>query len=96
MLYLPTSLLTGLVPSLARLRDYPWTGHATLMGRRPREWQDTDTILARFGRRPTVARQRYAAFLQDGLARWRRPDLVGGGRIRSAGGGNRGSPTSGS
>lgn len=79
-------LRAGLVPSLARLRDYPWTGHATLMGRRPRAWQDAGTILARFGRRPAVARQRYEAFLREGRARGWRPDLGGGGLIRSAGG----------
>lgn len=79
-------LRAGLVPTLGRLRDYPWTGHAALMGRVPRGWQDAEAILGRFGRRLTGARQRYEAFVRDGVARGRRPDLVGGGLVRSAGG----------
>jgi putative transposase len=79
-------LRAGLVPTLARLRAYPWTGHAALLGRQPREWQDTGAILGRFGRRRGVALRRYEAFVRDGVSRGRRPELVGGGLIRSAGG----------
>jgi REP element-mobilizing transposase RayT len=79
-------LRAGLVPNLERLRDYPWTGHAALMGRKPREWQDTATILDRFGKRRGVAMRRYEAFVRDGVSRGRQPELVGGGLIRSAGG----------
>ncbi len=79
-------LRAGLVPDVARLRAYPWTGHAALLGKQPREWQDTGSILGRFGERRLLARQRYEAFVREGAHRGRRPELVGGGLIRSAGG----------
>jgi len=79
-------LRAGLVRDVAGLRAYPGTGHAALMGNQPREWQDTHTILGRFGKRRTLARQRYEAFVREGVHRGRRPELVGGGLIRSAGG----------
>jgi putative transposase len=79
-------LRAGLVRDVAGLRAYPGTGHAALMGTQPRAWQDTETILGHFGKRRTRARQRYEAFVRAGVHRGRRPELVGGGRIRSAGG----------
>jgi putative transposase len=79
-------LRAGLVATLAGLRVYPWTGHSALMGRQPRAWQDTGAILGRFDRRWSAAVRRYEAFVRDGVARGRRPDLVGGGLLRSAGG----------
>ena len=79
-------LRAGVVEDLDGLRDYPWIGHAALMGTSPREWQETDAILTRFGKRRKGARSRYEAFVREGALRGRRPELVGGGLIRSAGG----------
>lgn len=76
----------GLVQGIAALKTYPWAGHAAIMGRVPREWQDTETILAYFGTTRRRAAARYEAFVRVGLAQGRRPDLVGGGLIRSLGG----------
>ena len=56
------------------------------MGRQPADWQDTDTILKRFGRRRGKARRDYREFLKKGIALRRRPELTGGGLIRSLGG----------
>jgi len=50
------------------------------------DWQDTDIVLGRFGRRKRTARRDYRAFLCEGIERGRRPDLTGGGLIRSLGG----------
>jgi REP-associated tyrosine transposase len=75
-----------LVRDLRALRAYPWTGHAAIVGGGARPWQDTATVLAAFGGTRRQARQRYEAFVREGLARGRRPDLVGGGLIRSLGG----------
>ena len=75
-----------LVEGLVGLRRYPWTGHAALCGRVPRDWQDTATVLAQFGARRPDAVKRYAAFVTAGLPAGRRPELVGGGLIRSLGG----------
>ncbi len=57
----------GLVPTLRALRQYPECGHSAVMGSIPRPWQATHEVLAQFGATPRVARQRYEAFLQDGL-----------------------------
>ena len=76
----------GLVPGLSQLRRYPWTGHGALIGMVDREWQDTATVLEFFGSRRGRAVHRYEAFVQEGMPQGRRPDLVGGGLIRSQGG----------
>jgi hypothetical protein len=76
----------GLVKGLADLRRYPWTGHAAVLGGVSRDWQDTATVLAHFGRTRRQAVQRYEAFVQEGIPRGRRRDLVGGGLVRSLGG----------
>jgi len=74
------------VPRLAALRRYPWSGHAALVGHGDRPWQDTRTVLAFFGRTRPRAVARYEAFLREGLPQGRRPELVGGGLLRSLGG----------
>ena len=79
-------LRAGVVPTLKALRRYPWTGHATLLGQQPRPWQEVGTILGQFGKRKREARLRYERFVAEGLPRGRRPELVGGGLVRSQGG----------
>jgi putative transposase len=79
-------LRAGLVSSLEGLEKYRFCGHSRLMGRYRENWQDTDAVLIRFGKRVGSARKEYAAFLAAGVAQGHRPDLIGGGLIRSAGG----------
>jgi REP element-mobilizing transposase RayT len=79
-------LRAGIVRRLPALRAYPWTGHAALLGERQRDWQDTATVLAYFGRKRRRAVERYEAFVREGIPHGRRPELVGGGLIRSLGG----------
>jgi hypothetical protein len=74
------------VPDLRRLARYPWTGHSALLGSVPRPWQDTHTILAQFGPTASRARSAYQAFIAAGRTRGRRPELQGGGLLRSQGG----------
>jgi len=57
-----------------------------LMGRRKNSWQDTDTILSLFGENLLTARRRYREFVRKGINQGKRPDLIGGGLIRSVGG----------
>lgn len=76
----------GLVQGLRELRKYPWTGHAAILGVVDRAWQDTATVLAAFGQKRRQAVQRYEEFVREGIAQGRRPDLVGGGLLRSLGG----------
>ena len=71
---------------LRRLARYPWTGHSALLGTVPRPWQDTRTILAQFGPRHGRAQRAYQAFVAAGLPQGRRPELQGGGLLRSLGG----------
>ncbi|HEY7678158.1 MAG TPA: transposase [Candidatus Methylomirabilis sp.] len=79
-------LRAGVVRDLRGLERYPWTGHAALLGRRATARQDTQAVLARFARRPARARARYRAFVAAGTAQGKRPELQGGGLVRSLGG----------
>lgn len=79
-------LRAKLVRNLRELERYPYCGHGTLLGRVVRSWQQTDEVLARFHSRRSEAVKAYRAFVADGVSQGRRPDLMGGGLIRSAGG----------
>ena len=75
-----------LVESLRGLACYLWCGHATVLGRNPRPWQDRQAVLAWFGDSERRAVNQYRDFVREGLPLGRQPDLVGGGLVRSAGG----------
>ena len=79
-------LRAGVIPHRRALDRYPYTGHAALLGTVPRPWQATADVLQRFGAEPHRARARYRAFVAGGIPLGRRPELQGGGLIRSAGG----------
>jgi len=76
----------GLVPDVKALKTYPKSGHAVIMGSIKKNWQDTDYVLAYFGEKTNIARKAYEAYVLKGISKGRRPDLVGGGLIRSFGG----------
>jgi putative transposase len=79
-------LRAGLVPDTEALGRYPWSGHSALLGQVERDWQDTGAIQGYFGRKRREAVRRYKAFVAEGVDQGRRPELVGGGLIRSLGG----------
>ncbi len=79
-------LRAGLVRDLAHLDRYRWCGHAVVIGTVHYAWQDRAHVLAWFGRRETAAVQAYRQYVEDGIPLGRRPELVGGGLIRSRGG----------
>jgi REP element-mobilizing transposase RayT len=79
-------LRAGQVKNTKELASYWKCGHSALMGKRVCEWQDTDYVLGLFGKTVGSARRAYGAFVDKGAGQGRRPDLVGGGLIRSAGG----------
>ena len=79
-------LRAKVVPKLRQLDRFPWTGHSSILGTVSRPWQDTQTILTQFGPTPARARRAYRAFLAAGLPQGRRPELQGGGLLRSLGG----------
>jgi putative transposase len=57
----------GVVKDIRGLDTYPWTGHAVIMGRHTRSWQDRDTVLAYFGRTEGTAKVGYRRFVEKGL-----------------------------
>jgi hypothetical protein len=75
-----------LVPDLAHLDGYPWCGHAGILGRAHLPGQDRTYVLSWFARTERAAVRAYRAFLQAGSPQGRRPELVGGGLVRSLGG----------
>jgi len=79
-------LRAKLVADLRALDRYPWGGHATVLGRIPRAWQDRRTVLSWFGPTEGRAVRAYRDYVREGIPVGRRPDLVGGGLVRSAGG----------
>ena len=76
----------GVVENLERLKDYKWSGHSVLLGEGERPWQDTDYVLGYFGKKEKEARRAYASFVSRGIGEGTRPDLTGGGVVRSVGG----------
>ncbi len=79
-------LRAGMVDSYTGLADFPFCGHAVILGTRKADWQDIDYVLKLFAAKPRLARQKYEGFVEKGIEMGSRPDLAGGGLIRSAGG----------
>ena len=78
----------GLVPSIVVLQDYRYCGHSCILGRNQQlsTWMPSKEILLRFGTALRESRKAYEDFVREGLAMGHRPDLTGGGLIRSCGG----------
>ncbi|MGH7859211.1 MAG: transposase [Candidatus Binatia bacterium] len=83
--YIHLNPVPSVVPHLAALADYAYTGHSVLLGRTTRVWQDTETVLGRFAESPAAARLLYEEFMGQG-ALGARPELEGGGIVRGASG----------
>jgi len=79
-------LRAKLVKSVTQLDRYRWCGHGVLMGKIQNEWQDRDHVLRWFGQKQVEARKAYRNYVKKGIDQGRRPELVGGGLIRSLGG----------
>ncbi len=79
-------LRANLVADYKSLKGFSYSGHCALMGRCHRDWQSTEYILALFGRKTSEARRFYSEFVEKGVRAGERPELVGGGLIRSLGG----------
>ena len=58
----------GICAGLAQLDRYPWCGHAAIMGNARNNFQDTKTVLRRFGKTDAEARERYRQYLEEGTA----------------------------
>ena len=78
-------LRAGVVKNIKELDPCPWSGHSALMGKIKREWQECDYVLSIFGAGRS-RRRNYLKYMEEGIPLGRRPELVGGGLIRSMGG----------
>ncbi len=84
--YIHLNLLrAGLVKNLKELNRNPWSGHSALVGRVKRGWQNTEYVLSFFDSLDN-SRKNYSRYAKKGIDHGRRPELVGGGLIRSMGG----------
>ena len=75
----------GMVGGVEELNNYRWAGHSVIIGRVKQKWQDIDTVLSYFGK-GRKAIEKYEEFVRERVSQGRRPELVGGGLIRSLGG----------
>ncbi len=79
-------LRAKIVADINELKKYKFCGHHVLMGKANCSWQDSKYVLSYFGKRLGEARKRYLKYVMEGIDQGRRPELVGGGLIRSLGG----------
>ena len=79
-------LRAGIVEGIEAFTDYPYSGHRTLVGAGACGWQDDTYVLGIFDKRKVSARKAYLRYVEAGVKMGRRPELVGGGLIRSQGG----------
>ena len=99
-------LRARLVEDLKSLDKYQWAGHSVLIGKQknplvpeipPAIEEDkylaektVEDVLKHFGETFKIARRRYRQFVKKGIDQGARPELQGGGLVRSAGGDKRG------
>jgi len=79
-------LRAKIVSDIRGLNRYKYSGHRVLMGKGNCDWQETNYILSYFGKSILKAREHYYFYMKEGMDQGRRPELVGGGLIRSLGG----------
>jgi REP-associated tyrosine transposase len=74
-----------LVKDLKDLNENPWSGHSAILGKIKRNWQNTEYVLFFFGDKDHSGTN-YSRYIKKGIGQGHRPELVGGGLIRSMGG----------
>ena len=79
-------LRARIIKTIEELDHYLYCGHDCLMGNSQNDWQETESVLKLFADHVLSARQNYRAFVEKGMDQGQRPDLIGGGLLRSAGG----------
>ena len=76
----------GVVGTLGELDAYPWSGHALIVKGADLPWMGVTEVLSQFGSEVKRSIMRYREFMEAGWDQGRKPELVGGGLIRSFGG----------
>jgi len=79
-------LRSEIVSDMNELDTYPWCGHSVIMGNNSQSWHNIDYVYGSFSDKKRLAVKRYRSFVKKGLSEGSRPDLSGGGLVRSAGG----------
>jgi len=79
-------LRAKIVSDITELNKYQYSGHSALMGKKKHEWQDTEYVLSYFGKKVSESRKFYISYVKKGIDQGRRPELTGGGLVRSLGG----------
>jgi REP element-mobilizing transposase RayT len=79
-------LRAKIVSDIKDLNKYAYSGHSVLMGSIKHEWQDTKYVLSYFGKKVSESRKVYLSYVKKGIDQGRRPELTGGGLVRSLGG----------
>lgn len=79
-------LRAKVVPDMRGLNRYRYCGHSVIMGKRGCDWQDEKYVFSSFGKGVLEGRKNYYSYVKEGIGQGRRPELVGGGIIRSLGG----------
>jgi len=72
-------LRAGMVKDLRELDRYPWSGHSAIMGLNKNDWQEVEEVLFFFSDKIGKARRGYRLYVEQGIARGQRPDLLRGG-----------------
>lgn len=75
-----------IVKNLQELSEFPYTGHPVLLGKKSCPWQTREDVLSLFSKDSSAGINGYLRFMADGENQGARPDLMGGGLIRSQGG----------
>jgi putative transposase len=76
----------GMINTMEGLDKYSWSGHRLLVRGVEVSWMGVGEVLGRFGSELRGSIMRYKEFIQAGWDQGRRPELVGGGLIRTYGG----------
>ena len=79
-------LRAKIVSDIKALNKSPYSGHSVLMGREKQDWHDTKYVLSYFGKKLPESKKRYFSYVRKGIDQGRRPELTGGGLVRSLGG----------
>jgi hypothetical protein len=74
------------VKDINGLDENKYTGHSAIVGSAERQWQDTNEVLGRFSAKLRQAIRLYREFVKAGIEQGQRPELEGGGLLRSYGG----------
>lgn len=78
-----------IVKTIEELDHYAWSGHSAIVGKIKRAWMDIEAALYQFGDKRRRAVTEYRRFVMAEFGTDRKPELTGGGLIRSQGGWSR-------